>query len=213
LRTAFNGIWIGDSHASFLTEVPLRKFSSWQDDGNINCTLWLGPRLMHSISQNGFRSQWPRHLTAAKGAAVIAVFGEIDCRVHPEKQLLFDANSTSDWVPSYWQRMQNLVQDVGATHLFAVGPIPPHSKAAVRGKFPAAEPIELRVEATRILTANLERTAPKNALVINSQLLLGDGSGQLHNQFCEDGVHVNSEGASIIRKWVREHHECLKKES
>ena len=81
-RTSLNRLWIGDSHASFLANAPLQRFAV---TATADAVVWLGPRLMYSLSREGFPDPLLPELRRGLNLAttpIILTAGEIDCRVH-----------------------------------------------------------------------------------------------------------------------------------
>lgn len=67
---------IGDSH------------STWGWDGAPSNFIhnWLGPKLMYSVSKDGFKSVWKNIKSFGRNDVIVLCFGEIDMRCHVIKQ-------------------------------------------------------------------------------------------------------------------------------
>lgn len=89
-------LWIGDSHASFISEI---KLSAMFGDKSGESLVWIGPRLMYSISQKGF--PLPVRIACRlvmKKTNIVFVLGEIDVRMHLAQRSELNFEFIQDYV-------------------------------------------------------------------------------------------------------------------
>lgn len=196
--TSFHEFWVGDSHAPTILGAPLQRVTRVQ--GRKAICVWVGPRLMHSIARDGVSSPITHFTRMDRRGRLVAVFGEIDCRIHLARHPERTTKQSLAWVSDYWAALCSLASQLKLTEIAAIGPLPPSDLGADSSQFPRVGSLLERAKATEILTQALIDSSPDCASVIDAQLLVGDHEGVLLPRYTDDGVHVNHIGASEIRK-------------
>jgi hypothetical protein len=194
-------VWLGDSHASFLSEIPIKKvFAPKRSDALI----WLGPRLMFSIAKNGFpnflyKSRY-KNLLGETGNLLIS-FGEIDIRVHLSREMNNDFKF--EWVDLYIEEVSKLNNFWNPKNLFVLGPVPP-SDFDADYLFPVEQPISLRLEGIRCLNSRLEKIISTQANIhfVSLTRVLGDEEGLLLKEFHLDGIHTAGAARLEVEKYI-----------
>jgi hypothetical protein len=194
-RTSLNHLWIGDSHASFLADAPLTRFAV---TSTADAVIWLGPRLMYSLSREGFPDpllpELRRRLNLTS-TPIILTAGEIDCRVHlVERRNRPDAFA---FVADYVARASELRIRLDAPHAFLLGPVPPSDLGPENADLPRRGTLADRVAVSRELEAEL----------CESVMRFGDpaiSAVPLHLSL--DGCHVNLLGSRAVREELAKAH-------
>jgi hypothetical protein len=201
-RTSLNRLWIGDSHASFVAGAPLKRFAI---TSAYEAVVWLGPRLMYSLSREGFPDPLLPELRYGLNLAstpIVLTAGEIDCRVHLVERRR-QAGSLA-FVLDYVQRASELRARLGAPHAFLLGPVPPSDQGPENLQLPRRGTLVERVAATRELEAELYDSVirlddPAISAVPLGRCLADPRTGELAQDLSLDGCHVNARGSLLVR--------------
>lgn len=201
-------IWIGDSHAMCFNEERTSAALTRASEGQL---VWhLGPRLMFSLSREGF----PRRVRLAarlmnrisRSDSFIPVFvaGEIDVRCHlvpRSKAEGFDLSFVEEFVRQGCQ----LATLMGShTVVFAVPP-PPSVTCPVIPEFPTRGSIEERCEMfmdlrEALITAVGTAAAEMRVVLLDATDDLMDESSGLRQELTDDGCHTNALGIQAVRR-------------
>jgi hypothetical protein len=208
-RTSLNHLWIGDSHASFLADAPLTRFAV---TSTADAVIWLGPRLMYSLSREGFPDpllpELRRRLNLTS-TPIILTAGEIDCRVHlVERRNRPDAFA---FVADYVARASELRIRLDAPHAFLLGPVPPSDLGPENADLPRRGTLADRVAVSRELEAELCESVmrfgdPAISAVPLGRRLAETCTGELARHLSLDGCHVNLLGSRAVREELAKAH-------
>lgn len=196
-------IWIGDSHAHFLSgsEKRMKPFSL--KDGN-QLVIWLGPILLYQVSKNGFRVNKRVKIMlslAANKQRIIFVLGEIDCRVHfVNKTLALGSDEFNVIAHGYKKSVTQLIKTYDLAKAIIIAPLAPSDYGLDNQKFPRNGLLSQRVLVTKMITESLARISSSEFTVINISPLLSIQNGSLNKKYTDDGVHLNATGLKIISK-------------
>jgi hypothetical protein len=201
-RTSLNRLWIGDSHASFLADAPLKRFAL---TSGADAVVWLGPRLMYSLSREGFPDPLIPELRKGLDLAdtpIVLAAGEIDCRVH----LVERRNQAGflAFVADYVQRVSELRVRLGAPRAFILGPVPPSDLGPENFELPRIGTLLERVAVSKELEAELCESVirledPALSAFPLGRRLADKRTGELARNFSLDGCHVNRLGSLMLR--------------
>lgn len=200
-KTEIANVWLGDSHASFNSGIPLRDLLR---RSGTDALIWLGPRLMFSISKDGFPDFLfkPRYKNLMKGNRKLLVsFGEIDIRVHLSRES--SKVQKFEWVGSYVEAVSELLNFWNPSVVFILGPVPP-SGGMVDSQFPVNETLALRIEGTNLMNEKLATQTSNNPKIrfVSLSSLLGDNEGLLLSKFYQDGVHASGNSRLEIQNFI-----------
>lgn len=188
---------IGDSHAGFLTGHSLRPVSTSPDCQLL--TIWMGPKLMHSIAREGFRFSVRQRvaLLVHRVTIIIFVFGEIDVRVHLAKRKQ-ERTALQEWVAAYVERARSLAKTLNCSEIIFLAPPPPSDSGCDNAEFPRsgslAERVAVRQQLTRNLIKAAEATGDLKMSVFDVGPYLSSEAGVLASDLTDDGVHLNLKG-------------------
>jgi lysophospholipase L1-like esterase len=196
-------LWIGDSHASFFADAPLQRFAV---TATADAVVWLGPRLMYSLSRDGFPDPLLPELKRGLDLTttpIILTAGEIDCRVHLVERR-HCANAFA-FVADYVARVSELRMRLDAPQAFLVGPVPPSDVGPENSDLPRNGTLAERVAVSRALEVELcESVIRLGDPAISAVPLgphLGDPhTGELAQHLSLDGCHVNPLGSRTVRE-------------
>lgn len=201
-------LWIGDSHALFLSGLTPRPYHSPRIAPSVPSRfVWhIGPRLMWSIARKGF----PRGVRRTCGLAGLAVrthgrrsltlvFGEIDVRVH--------LGTRVGWRPftsAFVLRGVELAERLRAQRLAVVSPVPPCDIGADNPNFPRVGSLAQRVDAHTRLSSAMRAwhgttIGRVTVVVIDPACALAADDGSLHSDWTDDGCHTNPAGAALVQ--------------
>jgi hypothetical protein len=197
-------LWIGDSHAAHYNDglwpcPPFRGFG----DGRF---VWhLGPRLMWSITRDGFPrrvhalARVLRGLWRRRALTVFCVFGEIDVRCHLAPRVAEGASL--EFVQDYVAQVQALGEEFGAATTVVVVPPPPNESYPNAAEFPIQGTIAERLAAFDQVRAGLVAgTAAGGLRLLDATDEFALPSGQLRPELSIDGCHVNGAGRLVLRR-------------
>jgi len=200
-------IIIGDSHVVSLTDSKYERIVSAKicrimGRKHFFISLWFRDTLAFQVSKGEFPTTAARlarafGLLGNIGAKYVFCFGEIDIRCH-----LADPEKNTGFINSYILNCIKLVKAKPKDVMFLT-PTPPSDFYLDHPSFPRSGNLNERVRAHNDYCAELEDGAISNfCRYINSQSALVDGHGGLRRELTEDGCHLNSKGAAIIRNIV-----------
>ena len=206
LHPSFGGnIWVGDSHALFISGSPRATISSPSKHSDI--CVWLGPRLAYSIARHGLIL--PKTLNGIarirKFERLVVAFGEIDCRM-----FLGSAQAARYRDETWVKRFVNEVLITGERNrvreVVFLTPVPPSDLSDDNPDFPKRGTLIDRINATEWLTKNIRLYANEHTMarVIVLRDLLAKKDGSLNPNFTDDGVHVNNIARLMIQEYVNE---------
>jgi lysophospholipase L1-like esterase len=177
----------------------MRHFS-FADNGHL--VVWLGPRLLYTVSQNGFKlSIFTNTILkiAGKNRQFIISLGEIDCRVHFVPKLLSRGSLEFDrLVSNYKNAVLNFLELYGGSRALVLTPVPPSDFGVINPQFPRNGLITERVQAYRLITDSLVAASSGKFFVVNISQVLSDEIGVIDPRYSSDGVHVNKLGAKRV---------------
>jgi len=194
-------IWIGDSHSRYIVgNSALTKRYSLSKHNDL--IIWLGPRLLYSISIQGFRLNFFDKMILRRVGSInlcVFVFGEIDCRVHfvPRKIHLYQ-EELMRIVQGYKIQVTKLINKYHISSSFVLTPIPPSDFGSNNPMFPRTGSLIDRVIATKATSNTLNEYSNENFTVVDLSKYLSNSDGSLNLYYSDDGVHVNSLGSSVI---------------
>lgn len=194
-------LWIGDSHASFISADRLVDSLTPSTDGDM--TFWLGPQLAWNFRfEDHFGGLQLRALTFSSASVGVLVLGEIDVRVHLGHDI---SKRSAHWVRSYVSEAIRAKQALRLDRLIVCGPVPPTDNQKINVDFPVRGSLESRISATRWLVEELRLQCQGTGIeVLDLEPLVGDESGALKGAFNLDGCHLNAAGTSVLRNAVQE---------
>jgi len=194
-------IWVGDSHSLFIGNHGNKmRAISLSNSGDL--VFWLGPKLMHSISRDGFAfSRFFKLLMkfSSTNKVLIVVLGEIDCRVH--LTTLVKNNKIDEirvTIQKYWNQVHELCNRFGFEYSVILTPVPPSDKGIDNLEFPRTGSIEERIGITSFVSDELEGFKDERVRVIKLNSILSDTDGTLSSAYTDDGVHVNALGSKVV---------------
>ncbi|WP_182377814.1 SGNH/GDSL hydrolase family protein [Nocardioides sp. WS12] len=209
-RRRVDQVWVGDSNAVMMVTSSFPPLGVGRgDDGR---WVWhLGPRLMYSISRDGFKPGMRRALRILRlvpghdRVNWFFSFGEIDLRCHLAPRV--KEKPELPFIPTYIERVRSLVSEFGASHAFIVVPVPPAVDIFVDEGFPIEGTLEDRLAAHRLMRSDLlavtqaEQSRPRiEALDLTDAL--SDANGYYSPEFTSDGVHPTDAGRAAARQVV-----------
>ena len=198
-RTRQN-LWIGDSHALFISGCPRATVTATPDHESI--CIWLGPRLAFSVARDGWRLPARVRLLAKirRFNKLIIVLGEIDCRVYLGRPNNAEYRQES-WVSDFIDMTSLLAEQIRFKNLVFVSPVPPSDICEAHPEFPRHGTLTSRIEGTKWFTETVTSlvSTRTNEKVIDLHQLVGQENGSLNPKFTVDGVHVNGQGSSLIQ--------------
>ena len=202
-------LWIGDSHCLFFNQQQTVAVLSRAE--NMSFVWALGPRLMWSISRQGFplslrltaRVLNPTGTRSGRFLPIVCL-GEIDVRCHLASPSI-TPNLNMSFVSDYVDKGQRLATSIGAGSVIFVVPVPPGADWAAHSEFPIVGLLNSRLEAfaslrTALVSAVQEGIDHPRAYLLDSTDILADSGGQLHDRLTADGCHVNQEGALLVHE-------------
>ena len=207
-RAAGSGtVWIGDSHAGYLTKCFSTANVLRSADGDQ--VLHLGARLMHSISHAGF-PRWVIRLlelesrVGRRPRALVLCLGEIDVRCHLAVHLR-DGEVDLSFVGAYVSRALELGRSCGAECVAFVVPPPPCVDQLDAARFPVRGTFAERTRVFDALRARLDQEVADQAsatpaVVIDCTDALWDPVHGMRPELSDDRCHANSRGADIVRR-------------
>jgi hypothetical protein len=199
-------IWIGDSHSRYINGSG-QSAKRYEATKSSELVIWVGPRLLYSIAKKGFRlNPLDRKLLRrfGKDSTCVFVFGEIDCRAHLASGFRFmDQEELTTISEEYKNQILELASRYNFSHCIVVSPIPPSNFGLIDPKFPRVGSLDERVLATNALTNSLTKLGEQNFAILDLSSFLASEDGTLNPSYSQDGVHVNSVGATIIRNRLR----------
>lgn len=190
-------VYIGDSHVHFLSpgKNKLKRFFVTHDNKLI---IWLGPKLLYSVSKNGFRlSKIDRVVLriASNKQPIVIVLGEIDCRVHfVTKTLIFGAKEFDYIAVNYKKNVMALLDTYKLPKALIISPIPSSDLGVINKRFPRNGLLCERVLVTKMITGSLIRISSSRFIVIDVSPLISNQDGSLDKKYTNDGVHLNTFG-------------------
>jgi hypothetical protein len=194
-------IWMGDSHSHFIARSGkrIRKYSV-TSDGDL--LIWLGPRLLYSISENGFRFNcFAKYMLRRFGTrtVIILVLGEIDCRVHLVSRALHSTSSDLNrMVSKYRSKIEWLLDTFDIETAKVLTPVPPSNIGKIDRNFPRNGSLDERILITKLLSEALQELSAEDIDVIDLSHILSDTSGSFNSIYTDDGVHVNQLGSKVV---------------
>jgi lysophospholipase L1-like esterase len=196
-------IWIGDSHSRYIAgNSALTKRYSLSEHNDL--IIWLGPRLLYSISIQGFRlNLFDKMILRRVGSnnLCVFVFGEIDCRVHfVPRKIHHNQEELTRIIQGYKVQVTKLINKYDIDSSFVLTPMPPSDFGSNNPKFPRTGSLIDRVIATKATSNTLNEYSNENFTVVDLSKYLSNSDGSLNLYYSDDGVHVNSLGSSVILK-------------
>lgn len=201
LRMKPNAIWIGDSHAHFIARngKRIRHFSI--TDKN-HLLIWLGPKLLYSVSRDGFHIDKLTSLILKKASIrqkLVLSLGEIDCRVHLVPRTLIKGTTEFDnIVRNYRVSVMQILEKYNLGSAFILTPMPPSDFGLDNPMFPRNGSLSERVTVTKLLTESLVSVSSSEFHVINLSSILASQDGSLNMKYSNDGIHVNLLGSTEV---------------
>ena len=196
-----NAIWVGDSHAHFISRngKRIRHFSI--TDKN-HLVIWLGPKLLYSVSKHGLRIDKLTNLVLNKasfGQNLVLSFGEIDCRVHFVPKTLNEGVKEFDNIAkNYKDSVMDFLKIYNLGSALILTPVPPSDTGLDNPMFPRNGSLPERVVATKMITESLVNISSPEFSIVNLFGILSNQDGTLNMKYSNDGVHVNFLGSSRI---------------
>lgn len=198
---------IGDSHAVSLTDskygrIVSAKICRITGSNHLFISLWFRDTLAFQVSKREYPKTAERlarvfGLLGNIGAKFIFCFGEIDIRCH-----LADAEKTTGFINSYVLNCIKLVNAKPKNVMF-LSPTPPSDFYMDHPSFPRSGNLIERIRAHNDYCVELEdHTISNFCMYVDSRTVLTDGQGGLRRELTEDGCHLNSEGAAIVRSII-----------
>jgi len=210
-RHEVDEVWVGDSHAVLLNTArfPFPTLAPTEEDERR--WVWhMGPRLMFSISREGFdpvMMRWARLLRPERGSAEptwFFVFGEIDVRCHLVPRLT--AAPQMPFVARYVEQVRRFADRVGIDKAVVVVPIPPAVDVLDHSAFPVVGTPEQRLSAHRTLREHLiavvAASGDARLRVVDATDVLAGPDDLLSEEFTDDGCHTNLAGRAAFRHAV-----------
>jgi hypothetical protein len=195
--------WLGDSHAAFLSGTTIKSLNA---DLNKSPLIWLGPRLMFSVSKKGFPdflfSKSNAGLLKGRSTLVISL-GEIDVRAHLSKK---GSNvDLVEWVGNYVLKVLELSKHLEPLCTIIVGPVPPSPHGEKNSRLPTVGPLDRRIHFTSTLELTLEEKIRDVAKLFFIPLspLLAKTDGTLRENFVLDGIHTSEEACKVLSKTIK----------
>jgi hypothetical protein len=194
-------IFIGDSHAYCIGSedniIKQNKVMN-REEG----ILYLGPKTIYSISQNGFSINKivAIILRSTKNLKLVICLGEIDVRCH-----LFNRGRLrkfSKVVIQYREKIQLLESQVRPSKIIILTPVPPSNKGKDNPNYPRVNSLKDRIKVSKTVSKQIIKTCSSYS-VIDSGKILQTKSGSLKDKFTTDGCHVNTVGAQLIKYHIR----------
>ena len=195
--------WLGDSHAAFLSGTTIKSLNK---DLNNNPLIWLGPRLMFSISKKGFPdflfAKSNSGLLKDKSALAISL-GEIDVRAHLSK----DGSDidVDEWVLNYVLKVRELTNHLEPTCTILIGPVPPSPNQVRNPKLPIVGPLDRRIHFTSLLEMALGENirAFADLSFVPLSPLLANTDGILREDFVLDGIHTSEKACKVLAETIK----------
>lgn len=203
LRAPVSAVWVGDSHAPYLSGAQLAPVARSAEG---NAVVWLGPRLMYSVARDGFPRPLLPQLAGLswrlRERRLVVALGEIDCRVHLVERV--SAGDDLAFVARYVDRVRELRQQLEAPSVVILGPVPPSDLVVGydNPEFPRRGTLAERIAVTRLLDERLRSAvaaADGHDIVFASLLFLAAPDGRLRDDRTDDGIHVNAAGSAEVR--------------
>ncbi len=202
LRTRQN-LWIGDSHALFISGSRRAKVTATPNHEDI--CIWLGPRLAFSVARDGWRLPARVRLIARirRFNKLIIVMGEIDCRVYLGRPNDTDYRQEA-WVREFVEVAYTLADQIRVKELVFLSPVPPADIGKNNADFPRHGTLIARVQGTKWFTDMVISFSSSRLFgdVIDLRHLVGKEDGSLDPKFTTDGVHVNHKGSLLIQEAI-----------
>ena len=190
-------LWIGDSHASFISGIKLSQLFGNKSNTSL---VWLGPRLMYSISKKGF--PFYVHLSlklSRRNTNVIFVLGEIDVRVH----LVARNDYQFDFAKDYIDLIASFKEKYKGLNFLVVSPLPPSDLGAQDEKLPRNGSLAQRIQTNAALTSKLKDLCfHHNVQFLDITELICAKDGSLAPKFTLDGCHCNHVGSAKIKEKI-----------
>jgi len=201
LRKRPSQIWIGDSHCHFIARSgETIKTYSTSNDGKL--VIWLGPRLLYSVSKHGFRFDFLTKLIlyfVGRKAVLIIALGEIDCRVHfVLKTLPKGQDEFFKIANDYKIQIMRVIQKFGFTKIILLTPVPATNLGAADLFFPRNGSLFERVLVTKLATKAILNLSDEMIEVVGVTTILQNSDGSFDSRYTDDGVHVNAIGAQRV---------------
>ena len=198
---------IGDSHVVSLTDSRYERIVSIKicrimQRNHLFISLWFRDTLAFQVSKGECPKTAGRlarvfGLLRNIGAKFVFCFGEIDIRCH-----LADPEKNTGFINSYILNCIKLVNAKPKNVMFLT-PTPPSDFYMDHPSFPRHGNLIERVRAHNDYCGELEKHANSNfCIYINSRTVLVDEQGGLRRELTEDGCHLNSQGAAIVRSII-----------
>lgn len=192
-----NKIIIGDSHAIFTFGETIKSKRFSVTSGNI-LIVWMGPLLMYTVAQNGFRfDNQVKNILKKVGnkTPVVFIFGEIDCRVHFVQRNLNLGNDSFDKIAmDYKKSINTIVNKFGFSRAIIFSPIPPSDLGTNDLEFPRNGSLFERAQVTKMITESLLRLSSPEFVVFNVSSVLSISNGSINPKYSDDGIHLNCLG-------------------
>lgn len=196
-RKNISRVWIGDSHASFTSESRITQTLLRQ---STDALIWLGPKLMYSISKNGFPPWLLRSMRyqVFRRVPLVFSFGEIDVRAHLVAKL--EEGQNFDFVSSYVQRIVEIGKSNNGLKLIIMGPVPPSDIGISDPRYPRNGTLAERIKAAQLLNSRVENECDKFGIkFLDVSSIVANGDGSLRSEFTDDGCHLNHVGAIAVK--------------
>ena len=203
VRVKPNAIWVGDSHAHFISRngKRIRHFSITDEN---HLLIWLGPKLLYSVSKHGLSIDKLTKLVlnkAAFGQNLVLSFGEIDCRVHfVTKTLDKGVKGFDNIAKNYSDSVMEFLKIYNLGSALILTPVPPSDFGLDNPVFPRNGSLSERVIVTKMITESLVNISSPKFRIINLFGILSNQDGTLNMKYSSDGVHVNFLGSNRILK-------------
>lgn len=192
-------LFVGDSHNNFLNEIDFKTKHRWNFSKSGDIVIWVGPKLMYSVGLYGLRFSRSEYmaLKLLNISEAYFNFGEIDVRVHGAK--LKNSTNIETLVRNYLSKVKLFSSKIGVKEFHVINLIPPSDLGTQNPEFPRNESLIFRIELTKSINYQLATQASKFT-VIDQYTCLADAEGKLNSEYTSDGLHVNSMGATKVRR-------------
>ena len=189
---------IGDSHA-----VHFHGYIQKNNTKNRNVLLWLGPRLMYSIAQNGFGFTFLQKLIlrAWNPNLCFIWLGEIDVRMHLVKHQISGVDQMN-WLENYFSQLEDLRHAIGNPKMIVFSPVPQSVVITPQIDFPSYGSLLDRIEAQSNLIYKMDTLHKESRFhfnFINVTSALQDQEGPLLSEYSDDCCHLNQNGFENIK--------------
>ena len=194
---SYKTLTIGDSHA-----VRFHGYIQKNNTKNKNVLLWLGPRLMYSIAQNGFGfTPLQKLILRAWNPDLCFIWlGEIDVRMHLVKHRTSGVDQM-DWLEKYFSQLDNLRKVLGNPKVIVFSPVPQSVALTHQRDFHSDGSLLDRIEAQSNLICKMNTLHNESSfhfIFINITSPLQDPDGSLLLEYSDDCCHLNQKGFENI---------------